>query len=437
MWGRTAFCSSRRMGFCRVLTSGVSRKVRVLLATDTYEPAINGIAVFTTRLAERLARRGHQVSVLAPDWPGRARVENAAGHEIVRVSSLPLFVHPYTRVCLAFKAKSATTILDHFRPDVVHVQTPWFIGAGTAEACAERGVPALGTHHVRPENFLPYLPTWSHRLVRKLFWKHVSSVYGRLELVIAPTCSATVLLRRHAMINQVKVISNGVDLNQFHPSSRVTTEENNAYHDGQKPVVLYVGRLDRDKGLKLLMKVVAEVVGKTDCRVIVCGVGSEFPLIRKKMAEMALGDRVTLAGLIANDRVADWYRLASVFIMTGEGETQPIAALEAMASGVPVVGVNATGLDDVIADGLTGVLVRPGASTEFCQQVIRILENPDLRRKLGREGRKYAERLHSFDNTTQQYLTWYEAVRQRNLSPSRRNRRRAFCVGRRDAGNGH
>jgi glycosyltransferase involved in cell wall biosynthesis len=397
--------------------------MRVLLATDTYEPAINGIAVFTTRLAERLARRGHQVAVLAPDWPGRARVENAAGHEILRVSSLPLFVHPYTRVCLAFQAKSAANILDHFRPDVVHVQTPWFIGAATVKACAQRGVPALGTHHVRPENFLPYLPASSHHFIRKLFWKQVSSVYGMLFLVIAPTCSAKVLLHRHAMINQVKVISNGVDLNQFHPNPQVTSQENNAYHDGQRPVVLYVGRLDRDKGLDLLMRVVAEVVGKTDCRVIVCGAGSEFSLIRKKMAEMAFADRVTLAGLIDNDRVAVWYRLASVFIMTGEGETQPIAALEAMASGVPVVGVNATGLDDVIADGVTGVLVPPGASTEFCQQVIRILENPDLRRNLGREGRKYAERLHSFDNTTQQYLNWYEAVGRRNPSPAGASRR--------------
>jgi glycosyltransferase involved in cell wall biosynthesis len=182
----------------------------------------------------------------------------------------------------------------------------------------------------------------------------------------------------------------------------------------QRPAILYTGRIELNKGTLVLLTSVAQVASQFPAVEYVIA-GGRHNSIDDRSLESALGengtrDHIRLLGHVPWEQLADLYRQASVFVMPSYYETFGISVIEAMAFGLPVVATTAGGLPEVVEDGVTGILVPPGDSQALSDALIRLLRDPDLRRRLGRAGKERVHEEFTVDQIVPKTLAVYESV---------------------------
>jgi glycosyltransferase involved in cell wall biosynthesis len=152
-------------------------------------------------------------------------------------------------------------------------------------------------------------------------------------------------------------------------------------------VLLYVGRLDREKNIELLLDAVARM--RAPARLLLVGRGMRTAAIDRAVALLGLRGRVELRGGSPPDGLPAYYRAADAFVFASTTETQGLAVLEAMACGLPVVAVRASGIEEIVVEGVSGLLV-PGEAAAFAAAVTQVLTDRDLAAKLATGGREAA-----------------------------------------------
>ena len=182
----------------------------------------------------------------------------------------------------------------------------------------------------------------------------------------------------------------------------------------EEAVVLYTGRIEFSKGTIPLLESVP-AVAKAVPRVRFVIAGGRHPSIddrtlERLLAENGRGRHVEILGHVPWKSLVDWYRAASLFVMPSYMETFGISCLEAMAFGLPVVASNTSALPEVVEDGVTGLLVPPGDPDALARAVIRLLGDPDLRRRLGEAGRKRVMERFGVERIVTSMLAVYRSV---------------------------
>ncbi|MBI2001761.1 MAG: glycosyltransferase, partial [candidate division NC10 bacterium] len=339
--------------------------MRIMIATETYSPCLNGPAVFTRRLAAGLADRGHAVAVVAPSPSGRFYTETEGKDlTVIRMRSIPT---PYPdQRCALLTRRGAKALLSEFRPDLLHIQNHFVLGRTLARAAKASRIPVLGTNHFLPENMLPHAPgvllRWgaTRRLVHHEVWRHFVRAYERLDAVTVPSHTAANLVRARGLKGPVHVISNGVEVARFRPPAR----QEPASSDGRaiRPSILYVGRLDSDKGLEVLIRAMPYVLEHQAADLLLCGKGVHEPPLRRLVESLTIAANVRFTGVVPDDELPRTYRAATVFVMPSPNELQSLATLEALASGVPVIAANALALPELVHEGGNGFLFSPSDS---------------------------------------------------------------------------
>jgi len=131
--------------------------MKILIASDTYYPDVNGASYFTQRLASMMAKRGHQVSVIAPARKFKDSVYTRDGVTVYGVRSIAIFVYPGFRICPLFLTqKSIEKHVKDISPDIIHIQNHFMIGKGVMKVAEELNIPVVGTNHFMPENLVHY-----------------------------------------------------------------------------------------------------------------------------------------------------------------------------------------------------------------------------------------------------------------------------------------
>ena len=394
------------------MTNSLSdRRLRVVIATDTFAPDINGAARFAREHAVRLSRRGHDVHVIAPSssfGPTTVQREIFDGQSIHvhRLRSVRVPRHDWARVPPPWEVRRRMRrILDAVRPDVVHLQSFIDIGRGAAYEAHEKGIPIVATNHVMPDNLASVrgVPARMVPVIARMAWRLASSVYARADVVTSPTPIAAGYLERHTSIRKVTPISCGVDLARFTPKHEKPTAAS----------VLYVGRLDPEKDVATLVQAFALVPRGLNARLDIVGDGSERSALEKFTERLQLTDRVRFHGHVSDRRLEELHHGATVFVMPSSAELQSIATLEALASGTPVVLADAMALPHLVNDGAEGYLVPAHDAPRFSHQIAKILGLSESGyRTMSAHALKRASR-HSSAAVTQQYEDIYEQARTR------------------------
>jgi glycosyltransferase involved in cell wall biosynthesis len=384
--------------------------MRIMVGSETYPPSINGAAVFTQRLATGLAGRGHEVAVVTPSPTGHPFTEkDEGGVTIFRVRSIPT-TYPGQR-CGVLGARGARMLLRAFQPDLVHIQNHFVIGRALARAAQPAGIPAVGTNHFMPENMLPHTPgarwlgQWQGIIHREL-WRQFVRLYGRLDAVTVPSHAAAALAQAQGLRGPVHVISNGIDISRFCPP-----RGENALFRGEPrtPTILYVGRLDSEKGVDTLVRAMPTVVSRHRAELLLCGRGGQGAVLRSLGAEMGIAGSIRFAGFVPDDDLPRTYRAATIFVMPSPVELQSLATLEAMASGLPVVAADAMALPELVKDGENGFLFPPGDSGALADRIVALLSDPDWAARMGRASRAMAER-HRIGLTLAAFESLYQSL---------------------------
>jgi glycosyltransferase involved in cell wall biosynthesis len=202
----------------------------------------------------------------------------------------------------------------------------------------------------------------------------------------------------------IQVISNAIDLSAFTPAPQRDT--NGLVR------LLYVGRFNVFKNVETLVEAVGKLsqmdVGEFELNLV--GEGEQRPVLERIVSELGLTRRVKFAGWVARDQIADHYRLADVFVTATTWEGMPNTVLEAMACGLPIVGTQASGLHELVRDGLNGYLVPTKDPEALAQALARLMGDGYERRRMGRESRRLAEREFAWEYIASQYLEVYKQV---------------------------
>jgi 1,2-diacylglycerol 3-alpha-glucosyltransferase len=263
--------------------------MKILIAADTYYPHVNGASYFTQRLAFYLQQRGHRVLVIAPS---RTFKNEFYTHEtpIQGIRSIPVLIHKDFRVSLPILLGSTVeNVIAAYAPEIVHVQGHFFICNAVLKEAKKLGLPTVGTNHFMPENLTHYshLPAFAMRWLKRWGWKWFRAVFEQIDIVTTPTETAARLLDQIGLEKGVLPISCGIDRSRFCPSANGTALKKKYILPEGKNILLYVGRLDREKNINLILRGLSRVARTINVHLVIAGRGADE--IRLKRLVRSLG----------------------------------------------------------------------------------------------------------------------------------------------------
>ena len=396
--------------------------MRIVLTTESYcasskKSLISGVGVFVDYLSKFLAKNGCEVLIIAPSADDSLKdLKRKKIYKNLELATLPSWPNPFRPKSRIASFPSTTSIKDliaSFKPDIIHLQDPAEVGIAALRAAKKTGIPAIITIHSYPEFVSSYLKFLGplDKVAIKILENHIVKMCNDCQAVIAPTKALARELRRLEVTVPIHAISNGVDLERFYPGKPEATVYKKYSLPRKKKIVLYVGRLDRDKSLETILKCIPQVVKETpEAHFVFAGSGSYSQEYLEIAREIKVSKYVTWAGYIPHESgdLVNLYRAAGVFIMPSL-ESQSIAALEAMASGLPVIGADAGGLKEIIENKRNGLLFKMGSHRALARAVISLVKNESLSRRYGEYSQLLARR-YDLTSTQKELVKIYEKV---------------------------
>lgn len=346
--------------------------MRLVIVTESFLPQVNGVTRTVTAFLEHLRRRGHEALVYAP---GHGPYEHA-GHSIVRVMGISGLLYPGLTV--APVAPGMRRRLHRFSPDLVHLASPAALGVYGRYVARRAGVPVAAHYQT---DLLAYAHDYGGGLLAAAVRRVERDFHNRCAATFAPTEVMAEELRRRGF-ERVSVSGRGVDTVRFRPDRSHIDAARARWPEGEGPRILCVARLAREKRLDRLVDL---ALREPDLRVLLVGDGP-----CRELLAGAAPPNLALAGALEGDELADAYAAADLFAYPSTTETFGQVVQEAMASGLPVVGVRAGGVAELIEDGVTGSLVEaPGLGLP--RAVADLAADPERCRTLGAAARRRVE----------------------------------------------
>ena len=358
--------------------------VRVALIAESYLPHMNGVTNSVLHMLRHLVSDAHDVLVVAPRSAAVDAVDPVAGARTELLVSVPLPSYPQVRVVFARVARIASILRD-FRPDVVHLASPFVLGWQAVLAAEATHVPTVAVYQT---DVVAYTRRYGLPHATTVAAGHVARLHRRATLTLAPSAASMAQLEQLG-VDRLRLWARGVDAERFRPERR-----NELWRRTVAPgrrIVGYVGRLAPEKQVEDL----AALHGLPGARLVIVGDGPSRPML-----ERLLPDALFL-GHLGGDALAEAIAGFDVFVHPGESETFGQTIQEAHASGVPVVATGTGGPVDLVRSSVDGWLYRPGDLGDLRARVCDLL---------GDEAKRLAFAAASRDAV--QGRTWHALYRQ-------------------------
>lgn len=383
--------------------------MKILIAADLHWPTINGVATFSRNLARGLAARGHEVIVIAPSQTGKSYEEYDGNYLIKRTMSVPLPFYQNFRISLT-PQREVRRIIKDFQPDIIHIQMALFIGYAVRTYGLKYDTPIVATNHAMPENLLDnlWLLAPLSRPIAYLMKEYGARFHAKFDYVTMPTEAALGMFGEAKMPAKIEAVSNGIDLSRFTPSSPDPSIYEAYSIPTDKQIVSYVGRVDAEKHIDVLLRAFATIADDTN-HLLIVGSGVEAEALKALADELSLEGRVTFTGRVSDEDLAELQKVGDVYCMPSPVELQCIAMLEAMASGKPVVAVDAGALRELCQDGVNGILCEKDNVDEIAAAIQKILGDEKLRKDYGEKSLEIAK-THDITHTLDRFEEIYTSV---------------------------
>lgn len=380
--------------------------MRIGLFTNNYLPFCGGVSVSVETLRRGLEARGHEVWVVAP-----AARRAAADDRVLRYPSVPAATYPEFSLALplAPRVSGQVRVLGL---DVLHAHHPFLLGPVARRLARRTGRPFVFTYHTRYEKYAHYVPL-RRRLVEALAIRLSTAFAVSADAVIAPSQAIRQTLTARGVTAPVEVIPTGVDVTRFRPGDPPAARAALGLPPDE-PLVLYVGRLDREKSVERILLAFAQVAGTVPrARLALVGHGREAARLEALARSLPAAERIAFLPARPHDRLPACYQAADVFLFASETETQGLVLTEAAACGVPAVSVAGPGCDEVVRDGETGVLTKAEPAA-LAEATIGLLLDAGRRRRMGARAREVAEREFGARLQIDRTLALYARARRRD-----------------------
>lgn len=379
------------------------RGVKIAIFSDTFLPKIDGIAVSVDHFCRLLGERGHSFTICCPKYGEDDELEYDEPIQVFRFKNTQLPSYPDVKVVLPSLKKTVKAVRD-FGADLIHIQTPGLLGQYGMLAAKRYGIPLVGTYHtlvseqemyisfyrlLKVDKLLDYFQAnkkvkkrleklervekfATGRLKKALIWKLTNRLYEMCETIITPTEMIRQELLDHGVRKPISVISNGMDFTLFR-NGRVKQAPQGA------PRLIHVGRISYEKNVEIVLRSLAVLKERfPGITLDVFGDGPALTSLKIEARHLGLMDDVKFHGFVSRETLPDIYPDYDLFLTASTMETQGLVVLEAMACGLPCVGVDAFALPELIQEGRNGYVVEPGHHMNMAERAERILKNPSI-----------------------------------------------------------
>lgn len=335
--------------------------MRIALMTNNYKPFIGGVPISIERLADGLKKLGHEVTVFAPSYKEqedekdifryRSLIEGVAGG-IVIPSPIDLRIEKEFRQ-------------NHY--DIIHVHHPMLIGKTAVYLSKKYDIPLVFTYHTRYEQYLHYFMPKAvlkqkkiMNLSQRMVSKYLKSFFKNCHHVFAPTEGIKRYLTDSTLYGgNVTVLPTGLDNSSFEISKEDTDAVRRRYDAVGMPLFSTVSRIAHEKNIPFLLESICRFKEKYhySFKVLIIGEGPNKNEYIEKCIQLGISENVIFTGAVPNEKLAAYYRASDAFLFASKTETQGIVLLESFAAGTPVIGVEASGVSDLVKDNENGCLV--------------------------------------------------------------------------------
>lgn len=344
--------------------------MRIAVFTDTFEPEINGVTKTLQKMRLAMEARGIEYLFFVPgEGPFESETSRTASF-----ASFRFFAYPQCRIALpdygAVKRR-----LDAFKPDIIHLTTPFSIGLCGARYAREQGIPHTATYHT---DFPEYLDHYGLGILKKGAWQFFKWFHDSSDINFAP--SEQTRLKMETMgIPRLALWKRGIETERFNPRFRdgdLRLGWTNG--NGDIPCLVHVGRLAREKELDVLMDAVDILNAKeVPFRLVFVGDG---PM--RAQLEARAASNVRFSGYRTGADLSRHYASGDLFCFTSGTETYGNVLLEAMASGLPAVSVREGGASENVIDGVNSLVFKRGSGADMAEKIERLLRDVSLRERL-------------------------------------------------------
>jgi 1,2-diacylglycerol 3-alpha-glucosyltransferase len=374
--------------------------MKILYFSDTFLPKVDGVALSIKNFSERLSLKGHEFMIACPKYGEGdfSRINDNISVERFTCGGLPSY--PDIKVVLPNPEKIKKLIKD-FKPDIIHIHTPGLLGQYAISASEKYGIPSIGTYHTLMAEQNTYVSFYrlfkldklfmkinkfnkalsfkdltkfqkmeNFNIRKKIILKLCNNLYERCDLIISPSHILKEQLLEYGIERPISVVSNGMDLSRFKGVVKSVSDA---------PKILHVGRISYEKNCDVIInafKLIIEKIPKATLTII--GEGPAISSLKYQAEKLGLADKILFLGFIDNSKLHEVYPDYDLFLTASTMETQGLVILEAIACGLPAVGVKSFAIPELIQNNINGFCAEPFHVVEMANKTIEILTNPEL-----------------------------------------------------------
>ena len=333
--------------------------MRIALMTNNYKPVLGGVPISIERLAGGLKALGHEVTIFAPTYNEQQQEENVFRYATCMKRFVGGIVLPNP-----FDARIEKEFQEHTY-DIIHVHHPMLIGRTAVRMSRKYGIPLVFTYHTRYEQYARCYTKGILRLER-VMPLYLRTFFQNCSVVFAPTEGMGQYLTQECRLDPEKVgiLPTGIEQANFNVSQETAAEIRRLYGAEHMPLLLTVSRMASEKNVSFLLESLARVKAlyRKPFRMLMIGDGPDKKSLEERSRMLGLQEDIVFTGTIPNERIAAYFKAADGFLFASKTETQGIVVLEAFAGATPVIAVKASGVEDLVDDGVNGILT--GEDTE-------------------------------------------------------------------------
>ena len=376
--------------------------MRIGMMADIYKTHVSGVTNSLTLCKHWLEKMGHEVFVFTFGDDEVFETEK----NVILTSGLQV-VDTGFYLNLRYN-KVARHLL--YSMDIAHVHHPFVSGSLAMRYCVPRNIPIVFTNHSRYDLITQaYLPILPESISEAAFKAYLSPFYRACDLIIVPSQSmCKVLADQFGISSPVEIIPNGVDLTPYRTGNQPIDRTIFGFSTNNV-ISTYVGRLSPEKNLSLLIRAFYGVAMTYDhVRLLIVGDGPDRENLEAQVKHMNIDNKVHFTGMVDYKDIPSYLATCDIFVTPSISETFGLSTIEAMAAGLPVLGVDAPGSRDIIEDGITG-LTTPDDVAVFTAKLILLSTDHGLRIKMGKQALLLSKK-YDIQTTTGTLLQHYERL---------------------------
>jgi len=378
--------------------------MKIAIFSDSFYPELSGISDSIITLAKELVKSGNQINFYVPYYSAknyqRAKLfkQELDLGENIKINRL--FSFPYRsgtgQARLTVPCPRHWLSIRNFSPDIIHTQLFFGVGLDALISAKINNIPIVGTNHTAITEFVRYSPIKAEWF-KKLSMKYAVWYYNHCDYVTAPSQSVFDEMNKYGFNRSHRVVSNPVNLDIFSQLLLNKKQEIKKEFGLSDATLVCAGRLAPEKNVDVIIQALVLVKKRfPNVMLILAGHGNAADKLKNLAKTLNLEQSIKFLGTVDQLTLAKLYQASEIFVISSTSETQSMSLIQAMASGLPAVGVKARALPEYINDH-NGFLVEPNDYRAFAEKLIMLLENSILRKKLGQDASAFVQKFSTFN----------------------------------------